>query len=317
MRRKTSRFRNRRNDRQIQLQVRSSRIVGFEILRGFKRFAKFAVVLALLGAAIWGGREGFDHFFIENPEFQLREIDLQTNGCLTAQSFAEITGLDPEASIFAVSLREMSKKLRERPGIVSVKMSRRLPGTLKVEVEERIPVAWIECRRLGIIGRDPLTGVMVDSDGNCFPCEKWWEKSAADLPMVTVLKAHERDFAIGRELRHREAERGLALLQRSQRYLGGSSLSIPVVVVKNGYSLVAIMSDGSEVTFGMYDHDRQLEDFLLILDRARETDRSIVTVNLIPERNLPAMVRDGVEPATKELSPRQLEEMVRQILNRG
>lgn len=315
MRRKTSRVRSRKNQRQIQLQVRSSRILGFEILRGAKQLAKLAFVLALLGGAVWGVREGLDRLFIQNEEFQIKVVDLQTNGSMTAQHFAELTAIDPQASIFAVKMGEVSEKLRERPGITEVKVSRRLPGTLRVEIRERIPVAWIECRRLGIMGKDPRTGVLVDADGVCFPCEKWWEESAASLPVVMVRKAEERDFAIGKELRHREAVRGLALLEMSRRFFDGSPWSLPVVGVKNDYSLVAVTNTGAEVTFAMYGHERQMQDLLAVLKHVGDTKREIATVNLIPERNVP--VTYGAPAAGGELPAERLAEKIRAIVNRG
>ena len=320
MRRKTSRVKKRKSKRQIELQVRSPRIVGFGILRGMGKFAKLALVLLVLGAAVWGGREGLNHVFIENPEFQLKYIEMP-GATMTQGDLAEITGIDPGASIFAVDMSAMEAEMRKRPGIVRIEVSRHLPDTLKVELVERIPVAWIECRRLGIIGRDPATGVVVDRDGVCFPCEKWWEKEGATLPEIVVREATELDFAIGERLRHREAERGLDLVQRSSHLLAGSNWSLPVVGVKNDFSLVAATNEGAVVTFGMYEHDRQLNDLLAILKHAKSSQRQLATANMIPKRNVPVTfagdspVRSEARPANVEGT--RLERDIRAILNQG
>ena len=320
MRRKTSRVRKRKNQRQLQLQVRSPRIVGFEVLRGAARLGRWALVLLAAAAVVWGARTGLKHAFIDNPEFRLQEIKLDTNGRLTLQDFAEVTEIDPGASIFAVQMRATCEKLRARPGILTAEVSRRLPGTLKVKVRERIPVAWVECRRLGIIGRDPATGILVDREGVCFPCEKWWEEEGRALPVVVVQAAGERDFAIGKKLRHREAERGLALVLRSAHHLAGLQWSLPVVGVKNDFSLVAATNEGAVVTFGMYEHDRQLRDLVAILEHAAKSDRELATANLIPERNVPVtFAEDGIiEPVSPRGIPEdRLERDIRAILNRG
>ncbi|NIP98611.1 MAG: FtsQ-type POTRA domain-containing protein, partial [Akkermansiaceae bacterium] len=82
-------------------------------------------------------------FFIENEEFRLSEVDLETNGEFTEEHFSTLTGIDPTASVFAIKLAELRSTLLERPGLVKADLSRRLPGTLRVKVEERLPEAWL------------------------------------------------------------------------------------------------------------------------------------------------------------------------------
>ena len=247
------------------------------------------MVLGLLGLAVWGVRVGVREFFIENEEFQLSAIDLETNGQLTVEHFKVVTGIDDESSIFALELRELREKLLERPGIVKVELSRRLPGTLRVVVEEREPIAWLECRPLGIVARNPAAGILLDSSGVCFPCDDWWEEKAAPLPILLVSQVEEGDVTIGKELRHHEARRGLALLLKSQELLKGVEWTLPVVAVRNDYSLEAATSTGVLATFGMYEHKRQIENLATLID-ATASAEPMGSVNLIPERNIPVVL---------------------------
>ncbi|MFP6865773.1 MAG: FtsQ-type POTRA domain-containing protein [Roseibacillus sp.] len=286
-RRRTSRVNKTKPERRLHLKVSSPRIACFECLRFLKSAAKVLLVLGLVGAAGWGAKSGMRSFFIENDEFQLSEVDLETNGEFTEGHFAQVTGIDPTASVFAIKLREIREKLLESPGIVKAELSRRLPGTLRVKVQERIPVAWLECRPLGIVGKDPKSGLLLDENGVCFPCEFWWEEKARLLPVVLVSQAEEGDVSIGKPLRHHEARRALELIKLSKETLGEGPWSLPVVAVRNDYSLQGATSNGVLVTFGMYEHKRQLADLITLMRSVREGGEVMTSVNLIPERNIP------------------------------
>lgn len=242
-------------------------------------------------------------FFIENEEFRLSEVKLETNGEMTEGHFAELSGIDPTSSLFAIKLDEVREKLMARPGIVKAELSRRLPGTLRVKVEERVPIAWLECRPLGIVGKDPASGLLLDENGVCFPCEFWWEEKAQPLPVVLVSQAKDGDVTIGKQLRHHEAKRALDLIKLSQSRLRGADWSLPVVAVRNDYSLEVAVSTGALAVFGMYDHERQLEDLATLIQETGDSAEPMVGVNLIPKRNIPVTTGRpgalGMQPETR------------------
>lgn len=321
MRRKTSRVSKRKRQREIQLEVRSPRIVGFGILRGLAKTSKWALILLSVGAAIWGGRVGLQHAFIDNPDFQLKIIEMPEGSRMNAGDLVSLTGIDPGKSIFAVDMKAVTEVLKERPSVMEAKVSRHLPDTLKVSLKERIPVAWLECRRMGIIGKKPATGILVDREGFCFPCESWLEEFAQTLPVIVLRESEEEEIAIGKKLKHREAKRGLALICCSEKFFEGSSWSLPVVGVEKGFSLVAATSEGAVVTFGMYEHERQLSDLVAIMKQLEGSGRQLATANLIPERNIPVTFEgDAPVESNSSHSPAggtRLERDIREILDRG
>ncbi len=295
-RRRTSRVKRPSPERRLHLSVSSPRIVCWGFLRCLKRSLKVALIAALLAGALWGVQTGMREFFIENEEFQLRNVDLESNGEMTAGDFIRLCKLDPEASIFALRLRDLRQILLERPGIESVELSRRLPGTLRVKVIEREPIAWLECRPLGIVGRNPATGILLDQSGVCYPCDFWVEEKAAPLPVLLVSEVEEGDITLGKELRHHESRRALELIRCAREKLRGVEWSLPVVAVSNDYSLEAATSSGLLATFGMYDHEEQLDDLITLVRESEEQGESLVLVNLIPRRNIPVIVGERDSP---------------------
>ena len=311
-RRKTSRVNLPSPERRLHLRVSSPRIVCFSCLRHLRRSCKLLLAGALLAGVGWGVQEGLREFFIENNEFRLRYVDLETDGEMTAEHFGEMTGLDPDSSIFGFDLRKLKEQLLDRPGIERVELGRRLPGTLRVKVEERKPIAWLECRPLGIVGRNPVAGILLDKSGVCFPCDAWWEEKAGLLPVLLVSQVEEGDITIGKEIRHHQARRGLELIRLAQEKLGEAEWSLPVVAVRNDYSLEAITSTGVLATFGMHDHKEQLENLITLLRVTAKDGESMAMVNLIPRRNIPVVTSGSGAPVPQSRLQRDIQSLLRQ-----
>jgi hypothetical protein len=248
-------------------------------------------------------------------------IELETDGQIGVEDFVRVTGVDPAGSVFSVTLSAVRKKLEEYPSILDVDVSRRLPGTLRIEVKEREPVAWIECRALDIHARDTERGMLVDEGGVVFPCDPWWAEAAEGLPVVVVLEAKRGDFVSGKRIRHREAERALHLVRLSRRMLEDEEWGLAVVGVQNDISLKAATTRGTVVTFGMYEHKRQMADLMALERHSRRTAQFMKRVNLIPERNIPVIYGvGGAEGAAGKSAPTPqnlLEKDMRSILNRS
>ena len=288
-RHKTSRVNRHGIERRLYMKVRSPRIFGFSCLRHLRSAGKLFLIGVLVGGAIWGVRFGMREFFVENEEFALRHLVVDTNGELDAEHFIEVSGITPGSSVFALNLRETEERLLRRPSVEKVYLSRRLPGSLRVRIEEREPVAWLECRPLGIIGKHPVAGILLDKNGVCFPCESWWQDRARELPVVLVSQVQDGDITIGKEIRHHQARKALSLLRVSQDKLEGTPWSLPVVAVRNDYSLEAATNTGVMATFGMEDHEEQLQNLVALMDATTRKGESIFTVNLIPKRNIPVI----------------------------
>ena len=321
LKRKTSRVRKKRDSRQLHLKVNSPRIFGFTCLRFFGKGVRFVLLIGILMGVGWGAKVGLRKVFIENEEFRLEAIELESDGEIRVEDFVRVTGVDPAGSVFSVTLSDVRKKLEEFPGILDVDVSRRLPGTLRVEITERIPVAWLECRGLDILAHDQERGLLVDGEGVVFPCEPWWVEGAAALPTIVVMKGRSGDFKKGKRMRHWEAERALHLVQLSRRMLEDEDWSLAVVGVESDYSLKTVTTKGTVVTFGMYEHKRQLGDLLALERYSRETGQPIERINLIPERNIPLIFTSGHAPApTQKSAPapeNPLENDIQAILSRS
>lgn len=275
----------------------------------------------ILGVSGVLGKSALQKIFLDSEEFALKGVELwkwqgdEPPSLVNHTRLTEVTGLDPRASIFAFELGKLEEQLSALPEVKRVRATRRLPGILRIRVEEREPVAWIEAPRQRIVGRSYRSGMLVDSDGYCFePTESMFE-TVNELPVITTGEYGKAKFTSGSKVEGREFLRALELVKLSKRYLAEAGWSLPAIGLRNEFSLLAKTHTGTVVTFGLYEHERQLSDLLLILDHARKTSRGVKKVNLIPERNIPVVFANSGGDIISPESP--LEIRLNSILTRS
>ena len=96
---------------------------------------------ALAVGLIWGGNEAWRAMFTENNFFQIRQIEVTTDGDLQAANIQEYAKVRKGLNLFAVRPEAIRASLLSVPVIASAQVGRRLPDTLIIEVAERVAVA--------------------------------------------------------------------------------------------------------------------------------------------------------------------------------
>ncbi|MDI6775254.1 MAG: FtsQ-type POTRA domain-containing protein [Verrucomicrobiota bacterium] len=132
-----------------------------------RRIAWIVLALLVLTAATAFGYFGYaqtwELLFANNPNFTIRTLDIRTEpgAVITPTLVREYTGLEEGANLFAVDIARIRRDIMARvPNVRDMEITRRLPGALRIEVYERIPIAAIQQKR----GPD----VFVDEQGYVF-----------------------------------------------------------------------------------------------------------------------------------------------------
>ena len=257
---------------------------------------KLGLALILMVGVGFGLGLCWQKLFVENDEFtisdvQIRTLDGEDARFLTRKRIQQRSGLSLDQTIFAIDVEELEVSLQALPEIKSVSISRRLPGILRVEIEERQPVAWLVCRSLGIVEHDRAEGLLVDEDGIPFKCdsEELW-LATKKLPAVMVHRASEGEIVEGEAIEHKGLKAALDLVKLTNRKLEGRDLPA-WVVVKDEIILEMKTLDGLLTTLSYYDQERQIENLTKALKHARAQQKTLATANLIPRRNIPVHYR--------------------------
>jgi cell division protein FtsQ len=98
-----------------------------------------AVVVGASLAVAWSAH----HYALTSPRFAIRTVDLVGAKRTTREQLKTDSGVAVGLNIFALDTDSAERKLLENPWISEVKMTRRLPSTLRVEVSEREAAAVV------------------------------------------------------------------------------------------------------------------------------------------------------------------------------
>jgi hypothetical protein len=324
--RATSKPRRRTRSNVLEVRVMSPRIAWFSFLKAVGRLTKFACILAVMAGIGWGVWQGIQRAFYQNPDFTLHAIDLNPNPVIDERGVANVTGIDLTASLFEIDVKDVAAKLKARPEIVDAHAERHLPGTLVVRLVPRVPRAWISCPSAGFPEIRQVGAMLADHSGIAYPCPQMQLESAANLPIIQLPPADGYSLKSGELITHPELKHCFRLLDSAAKADPESIHWIDSLRQANEWSLELVTREGVVATFGIGDHDRQIQNLRASIDHAATSGYSIATINLIPKYNIPITVRDEKaapravpvsEPSPVEIRQDQRSRDLNTILNRN
>jgi cell division septal protein FtsQ len=291
-----SSFRQRRQQHLLDVKVRSRKAVAHRNRRVLVVFSKIALVIALLSGVYVGARFAAKRFFLDNPDYKLSNIEVQTDGTLQREQILNVANLHEGENIFRVNLARVHDRLQDLPQIDEVEVVRKLPAEIDIRIVERKPIAWITSEKQI---SDPFASeaaFLVDARGVLMK-EKKLLPEYLGLPLI--LGCASESLEVGKIVTSPETKAALELLRLSTRSFMQTRFQIREIDVSKGYCLIVTDKNHSRVTFGFDNLDLQLqrlEQFLIYSDDAH---REIATVNLLVQRNIPVTFQ---KPATEVIN---------------
>ena len=323
---RTSKPRRRSRSKVLEVRVMSPRIAWFNFLKLAGGVLKFACVLAVVTGTGWGIWQGIQHAFYKNPDFRLQVIDLNSNPVIDEAGLVEATSIDPTSSLFDIDVDDLTDRLNQLPQISSARVERHLPGTLVVRVIPRVPVAWICSMDSGLKETRREGDLLVDHDGFVYPCPARQLESAVKLPVVHLPPLDKCPIAVGKPVNHPELRHCFQLLDTARESDPNATHWIESIRQANEWSLLLVTRDGTEATFGIGDHERQIQRLRAAMEHANQEGYVINTINLIPKHNVPITLREEraapkavpvSEPTAEDLRKDRRSRDLNKLLNRN
>ena len=256
------------------------------------------IFLAGLLAVAWFGVTLFiEQFFTKNKNYDVRIVEVNTDGVMTREEVLSKTGIREGLNIFSLNLEAAQKALALIPEVKSASVQRNLPDTVTISIEARRPIAWVAP---GDTGADPSTmetSCLVDEDGVMIK-PQGFEASHTRLPVVYGVPTEQ--WRIGDKIEMPELEAALDLFTLAAER-SNPQVSLRAADITKGWCIVAWNDPQTRLTFGLKDIPAQLDRLQVILSHVDQTSRRIATANLIPERNTPVIfVGEAPEAETFE-----------------
>ena len=308
---RVSSFRQRRQQHLLDVKVRSRKAVQYRNRKFLVVFSKIALVIALIAVIYVGGRVAAKRFFLDNPDYKLSTIEVQTDGTLQREQILSVADLHEGENIFRVHLARVHERLQELPQVDEVEVVRKLPAEIDIRIIERKPIAWITSEKQIA---DPFASdaaFLVDARGVLMK-EKKLLPEYLGLPLI--LGCASESLEAGKTVQAPEAKSALELLRLSTRSFMQTRFQIREIDISKGYCLIVTDKNHSRVTFGFDNLDTQLqrlEQFLIYSDDAH---RELATVNLLVQRNIPVtFAKPAAEVINETIKPEESPRVMKAI----
>src|SRR5438477_3344866 len=298
---RVSNTRQRRQQHLLDVRVRSHKASQHRNRRILVVLSKVVLVLALAVGVVLGLRFGAKHFFFENPDYQLSQIETQTDGTLQRDQILKTAELRDGVNIFSVNLARVRDQLQQLPQVDEVQVIRKLPGEIDIKIVERKPIAWITSDKQI---SDPFASdvaFLVDARGVLMK-EKKLLPEYLGLPLITGCTSE--SLEPGKIVESFEAKAALELLRLSTASFMQTRFLIREIDGSKGYCLVVTDKNISRITVGFDNLDAQLQRLEQFLVYADDSKRDLATVNLLVQRNIPVTFgRNPVDVINDTLDP--------------
>ena len=298
---RVSNTRQRRQQHLLDVRVRSHKATQHRNRRVLVIVSK-VLLAGVVGAGIFFGvRFGAKRLFFENPDYQLSQIEVQTDGTLQRDQILKAAGLREGENIFSVNLAQVRDRLQQLPQVDEVQVTRKLPGAIDLRIIERKPIAWITSDKQI---SDPFASevaFLLDARGVLMK-EKKLLPEYLGLPLITGCTSE--SLEAGKTVESFEAKAALELLRLSTRSFMQTRFQIREIDVSKGYCLLVSDKNHTRVTFGFDNLDTQLQRLEQFLVYADDSKRELATVNLLVQRNIPVTFgRNAVEVINETIDP--------------
>jgi cell division protein FtsQ len=212
---------------------------GSEALLPKKRWLEYVksalgLLVALAGALALAF--GAHRYALATPRFALVNVEIEGERRLAQGEILTLGGVELGKNLLALDLDRVEKALGSSPWIRAVRVERRLPGTLSIELEEREPRALV--LRQGELH-------LVSERGE--PFKAWVEGDPRDFPIISGAESSGPEGATENRL-----QEGVKLLDDYAHTTLGASLSAEELHFSaQGEAVLTVGREGVELYLGL------------------------------------------------------------------
>ncbi|MCC7299773.1 MAG: FtsQ-type POTRA domain-containing protein [Verrucomicrobia bacterium] len=273
-------LRRRKIPKQYYSKTRSKTAKKMVARRGLVILLLGVTALALLFGLFVGLKYAGSLFFSRNSKFELKVINVTSDGRLPPEFFCERAGLHVGMNIFSVDFDKLRTQLEEVPLVESVSIDRKLPDTLNINVTERVALAQIRWNPRAL----PF---LIDRHGVVIPMTR----NGQSLPLIEGLKLEK--IRPGDRIEKPGIRQCLDILQVADQLRLGSQVAFSSFDIRYPDFVTAVVNADTTVRFPQHSAREKLIRLVSVLQLASEQGRRVKTIDLTPDgRNVPVTFHD-------------------------
>jgi cell division septal protein FtsQ len=180
--------------------------------------------------------------------------------------------------------------------IQSASVERVLPGTLRIRVAEREPVAQITVPRPKAGGGIEFTLFQMDADGYVIlpldPRQTRTPAGAPEEPLPAIAGLDVSEVQPGRRVESTQAQAALRLIAAFEGSPMATQVDLRRIDVSSRGVLVATTAQGSQVTFSLDNFDQQMVRWQRVHEECLRWNKTIATLDLAVADNAPLRMQE-------------------------
>ena len=243
-----------------------------------------AVRLTVFTAAVAVIAVGAYRYMRSAPRFAVTHIAVEGNMHVTAREIIEHSGIAEGQNIFRVSLTDSAEAIRQIPWVRDARLWRNLPGDIRIEIAERVPVALVPSREL----------FLMDGTGKILASLS--ESENVDAPLITC--ASLGPLKPGDSLSAEGADQALEIIRLIEAMRVADDIGISEINIDDPENIVMIAGgSGASIYMGAGDLAGKLWRLTKVVRSIRSNGRltaeNLEKVDLRFGATVPTRIRGG------------------------
>ncbi len=265
------------------------------IRRGLRRLRRWtlaiAIIVPVIAGLIWLGMAAVEKAYslsIDKVTFDAR------HKLISKEQVMQILGIGDSINMATLDTGALKARLEANHSIESADIRAELPDTLHIEINERIPVVYVEQESGAETGN--RIRFFMDPNGHLFPVMPEYHNTFMGVPVWYLQPGDIGAFTAGTVISEEKRRPIVELVAAANMYSLVEIPAIREIFRPKEWKIIATLEGGAEVLMQVYDIKGQMERLAMILEHCRATQRRPRSINVIPRIN-PTVIYAG-EPGS-------------------
>lgn len=252
--------------------------------RGLRRLQRYLIILICALPVLYGIWRGIDYAIEKAYSLSIENISYKSRrGLISKEQALKILEIDGAVNMATLDAKGMQEKLEAIPGIDSARIRAELPDTLHIEVDERIPIVFVEMESGASTGR--RTRLFMDPKGILFPVNAEYHKNFMGVPTWYLQLSDIRELKAGERIAEERCRPIRELIAASNAYDLTEIPAIREIFRPKEWKIQLTLDNGTSVTMQVYEIKEQMERLAMMLEHTQVTGVKPRSINVIQRIN--------------------------------
>ena len=278
--------RQRRHQHVLEVSVRTTQAVRQRQRKFFGLTIKLLLISVIAACLYVGVRRGIALLLLKNPDYNLADLSVETDGALPPGVVLEAADLHKGSNIFLINLNSAQSRIESLPQVEKAQITRQLPNRITIQINERKPIALVAPEHT-TASRDDIASAsgsyLIDTHSILLPIDR---SNAQDLHLP-IIRNYSGPRSGGQEAEGEEIKAALDLLHARQDSMIAARFHIEEIDLAKHFGLQVTDCNGLQVLFGLDDLENQLKRLEVALQTLDQAEPKPQTINLLVQKNVP------------------------------